>query len=82
VFTTSDISFTVTGTAIPASTVIVSIAGDGSTATMSSPATADDPAAVLTLTSSLRPRVDRLLQGSITVDPNVTQVDGSDPVVT
>jgi hypothetical protein len=30
----------------------------------------------------IRPRVDRVLQGSVTVDPNVTQVDGEDPVVT
>jgi hypothetical protein len=83
VFTTNDIGFTVTGSAgVPAGTVVTAVAADGSTATMSSSATADDPAAVLTLTSSLRPRVDRLLQGTVTVDPNVTQVDGSDPVVT
>lgn len=29
----------------------------------------------------LRPRVDRLLQGPVTVDPNVTQVDGEDAVL-
>lgn len=81
-FATSDIGFIVTGTGVPANTVVTSIASDGSTATMSSPATADDPAVDLTLTSSLRPRVDRLLQGSVTVDPNVTQVIPGDPVVT
>jgi hypothetical protein len=81
-FTTGDINYTVSGTAIPASTVIIAVAADGTTATLSAAATADDPAAALTLTSSLRPRVDRLLQGTVTVDPNVTQVDGQDPVVT
>jgi hypothetical protein len=30
----------------------------------------------------IRPRVDRLLKGQVTVDPNVTQVDVQDPVVT
>ena len=30
----------------------------------------------------IRPRVDRLLQGSISVDPNVTQVQPDDPLVT
>lgn len=30
----------------------------------------------------LRPRVDRVLQGAVTVDPNMTQVDGEDPGVT
>lgn len=30
----------------------------------------------------LRPRVDRLLQGAVTVDPNVTQNPPDDPVVT
>ena len=29
----------------------------------------------------LRPRVDRLLKGTVTVDPNVTQVAGEDPLV-
>lgn len=80
-FTTGDINFTVAGTGVPAGTVVTGVAADGTTATLSSPATADDPAADLTLTSSLRPRVDRLLQGAVTVDPNVTQVDGDDPVL-
>ena len=29
----------------------------------------------------LRPRVDRLLKGTVYVDPNMTQVDGDDPAV-
>lgn len=29
----------------------------------------------------LRPRVDRILKGTVTTDPNITQVDGEDPVV-
>lgn len=32
--------------------------------------------------NAIRPRVDRLLQGAVTVDPNITQVDNEDPVVT
>jgi len=81
-FVAGDAGFKVTGTGIPAGTVILSVAGDGSTATMSAQATATDAAAALTLTSSLRPRVDRLLQGTVTVDPNVTQVIPDDPLVT
>lgn len=30
----------------------------------------------------IRPHVDRVLQGSVYVDPNVTQIDSEDPVVT
>lgn len=30
----------------------------------------------------LRPRVDRLIQGVVTVSPNITQVAGEDPVLT
>lgn len=29
----------------------------------------------------IRPHVDRVLQGAVIVDPNVTQVDGEDPIV-
>ena len=81
VFTSSDVSFLIEGAGIPAGTVIVSVESDTS-ATMSQAATADDPAVPATITSPLRPRVDRLLQGSVEVSPNITQVQPDDPVVT
>lgn len=67
---------------LPEDTVIMSVSPTGDTAILSANATATDAAAALTVRSPLRPRVYRLLQGTVEVSPNVTQVDGEDPVVT
>lgn len=80
-FAPTDVGDLVTGTEIPADTVILSVSGDGTTATISNPATATNATPTLTVASPLRPRVDRLLQGQVEVSPNITQILPEDPVV-
>lgn len=82
-FMTSDIGGAVTGANIPANTTIVSIAANGSTATLSAAASGTSAAEEITITNAQpgdRPHVDRVLKGGVTVDPNLTQV-GDEPIV-
>lgn len=81
-FSTADVGASISAASVAAGTKILAIASDTS-ATLSVAATGTAVGdSVTILYDQLRPRVDRLLQGAVTVDPNVTQVAGEDPVVT